>query len=144
MRRRAFALGFISLPLAAFAQRGGRVRRIGALINLRSDDPEGHIRLQAFRAAMRDLSWVEGQNYVIDFRWASGDSSQLVQGAEELIASKPDLVLTHTTAAMAAVARRTQSIPVVFLNVSDPISEGYVTSYAKPGGNVTGFTNIEF
>ena len=137
------ALGLLA-PLAAGAQQTGQIRRIGALMGLDESDPQAKARFAAFRTGLRTLGWEEGRNVRIDIRWANtSDAPALQRFAKELVALKPDLILSHNTPTTAALLRNTRTIPIVFAVVSDPVGSGFVASFPRPGGNVTGFTNIE-
>jgi putative tryptophan/tyrosine transport system substrate-binding protein len=146
MRRRDFIKGIVgstaAWPLAAHAQQGERVRRIGMLVGLAEDDPEQIARTAAFRQGLAALGWVEGRNAQIDFRFAPA-STQVQVLARELIALKPDVTVAVGTGMVAAVQRETSTIPIVFVGVSDPIGSGFVASLARPGGNLTGQMSYE-
>ena len=130
-------------PVAARAQQPGGVRRIGVLIAYAEGDPEMKSRLAAFRLALAKRRWSEGGNVYIDYRFAAGNAVQHSALAKELIALQPDVILTHTTAVATAVLRETRAIPIVFVNVSDPIGSGFIASLARPGGSVTGVLHYE-
>jgi len=145
MRRREFlgALGAAAWPLAARAQQGERMRRVGVLTGYAESDPEGQSRVAAFRERLQKLGWAEGRNIRIDARWAiAGDVEATQRYAKELVALQPDLILSHNTPTTAALLQETRTIPIVFATVSDPVGSGFVASFPRPGGNVTGFTNI--
>jgi putative ABC transport system substrate-binding protein len=144
MRRRGFiaGLGAIALPLAARAQPIEGVRRIGLLIPFAEGDAEAQSQVSAFRSALRQLGWTEGRNLRIDYRWAAGDSARIRTLAKELVDSRPDVIFARTTPVTTALARETRTVPIVFAVVSDPVGDGLVASLARPGGNVTGFTNV--
>jgi putative ABC transport system substrate-binding protein len=135
--------GAAAWPLAARAQQPGRVRRIGVLMAI-AENEEGRARIAAFRDALHRLGRVEGRNIQIEIRWAAGDKVKLQDFAKELVSLKPDVVLANTTPAARALQQHTSEIPVVFVFVADPVGDGLVTSLAKPGGNLTGFTSFEF
>ena len=147
MRRR----DFISLiggaatawPLAAGAQQE-RVRRIGVLMNLAEDDPEASARISSFVQRLSQLGWTEGRNLQIDYRWAAGESERYSKYAGDLVALAPDVVLASGNQSVAALRQATRTLPVVFTNVMDPVGSGFVSSLARPGGNVTGFSLAEF
>jgi putative tryptophan/tyrosine transport system substrate-binding protein len=145
MRRREFValLGgtAITWPIAARAQQP-TMPRIGVLLGLPEDDPEAEKWIQALIDGLSQLRWKRGKNLRIDIRWAA-DPARMQQAARELIGLRPDLIQVTTTPATAAALRETQTIPVVFSNVSDPLGSGFVKSFARPGGNATGFVNIE-
>src|SRR5215471_10907247 len=146
-RRRAFITllgGAAAWPLAARAQQGERIRRIGVLEGFAESNREGQERAAAFREGLKQLGWVEGRNIRIDIRWAApGDAELIRRLARELVALEPDLILSSSTPTTAALLNETRTIPVVFANISDPLGSGFVASYPRPGGNVTGFTNME-
>src|SRR5262245_13721828 len=127
-------------PLAARAQQPERVRRIGVLMNLASDDAEGQARLAAFHQALQQLGWSDGRNVRIDYRWAAGDAGRFHTYAEELLALGPDVILASATPSVQALQQATRTVPIVFAIVADPVGAGFVDSLARPGGNVTGFT----
>ena len=146
MRRRDFiaAIGSAAAwPVAAHAQKPERVRRIGVLMNLSAGDPEAQTRIAAFMQGLQELGWAVGRNLRVDYRWG-GDPDRYRIGAEELVALAPDLVLASTTPALAAARLATRTIPIVFVNVVDPVGAGFVESLARPGGNTTGFTLFEY
>jgi putative tryptophan/tyrosine transport system substrate-binding protein len=130
-------------PLEARAQLGERMRRIGALIGGAETDPESRARVAALREGLEQRGWSEGRNLRIDYRWASADSDRIRAFAAELVATAPEAIFAHTTPATTRLLEATRNIPIVFASVSDPIGDGIVASFARPGGNVTGFTNVE-
>ncbi len=131
-------------PLAAGAQQTGQIRRIGVLMGLPESDPRAQARAAAFRNGLQTLGWAEGRNIRIDVRWATtSDAPSMQRFAKELVALQPDLILSHNTPTTAALVQQTRTIPIVFVVVSDPVGSGFVASFPRPGGNVTGFTNIE-
>jgi len=134
----------VSWPLAVRAQQHDEVRRIGVLVNVAADDPEAQTSLTAFKQALQQLGWSEGRNLQIDFRGAAGDPERMQPFAKELVAFKPHVILTRSTPVTAALLKQTRTIPIVFTVVSDPVGEHFVESLARPGGNATGFTNVEF
>jgi putative tryptophan/tyrosine transport system substrate-binding protein len=145
MRRRDLITllgGAAAWPLAARAQ-GEQVKRVGVLSLLAENDPHGKGWDDAFRQRLGDLGWVDGRNIHIDCRWTAGDLDRLRVFAKELVALKPDVLLGVTTPPTAALQRETRDIPIIFTVVSDPIGSGFVASLANPGGNITGFINIE-
>ena len=146
MRRREFMalLGgaAIGWPLAARAQ-GERVRRIGVLMGIAESDPARQSFVAAFTGALRDLGWSNGRNIGIEYRWGAGDAEQIRKFARELVDMRLDLIVAHTTPVVAALKAQTQTIPIVFTQVSDPVGSGFIDGFAKPGGNITGFTNLE-
>jgi putative ABC transport system substrate-binding protein len=147
MKRREFItlLGSAAAawPLAARAQQGDRVRRIGVLSSAGESDPDQQAMVAAFQRALRDLGWIDGRNLRIDRRWAAGHATRFATFAKELIALQPDVLVSYGTPALAAFRKETRSIPIVFVQVSDPIGAGFIANLAHPGGNVTGFTNFE-
>jgi putative ABC transport system substrate-binding protein len=147
MRRRQFIALFggaaAAWPLAARAQQAERIRRIGMVIGSAENDAEGQKRVGAFVQALRKLGWIEGQNLQIDYRW-SPDIARMRANVAELLASAPDVLFAHTTAAVRALRDGTTTIPIVFAIITDPVGSGLITNLAHPGGNVTGFTNFEF
>ena len=147
MRRREFITlvgASVTWPFAARAQQSTGMRRIGVLMNFRSDAPEGQARLAAFMQALQKLGWNEGDNLRTDIRWAGDDVERYRKYSEELVGLKPDVILASASASVAALQRITRSVPIVFANVVDPVGAGYVTSVARPGGNTTGFTAFEY
>jgi putative ABC transport system substrate-binding protein len=130
-------------PLAARAQQPERMRRIGVLMSLAEGDEEGQQWLAIFLRELRDLSWTDGRNANIQYRWAAGNLETARVHAAELIALKPDVVLAQSTTALIALKEQTSTIPLVFVNVTDPVGLGFVASLARPGGNITGFSNYE-
>jgi putative ABC transport system substrate-binding protein len=147
MKRREFItlLGgaAVAWPLATRAQQPDRMRRIGVLMSFAENDPEGKVRATVFERALQELGWTGGRNIRIDYRWAPGDVEQTRAAAAELLRLAPDMILAHATQATAALQRATRTVPVVFVAVSEPVAQGFVQSLAHPGGNITGFTNLE-
>ena len=151
MRRREFmtllggaAAHAVLWPPAARAQQAGEMRRIGALMGYAESDAEAQAWVAAFREGLQKLGWAEGRNIRIDTRWAkAGDAEARQRFAKELVSLQPDLILSNNTPTTAALLQQTRTIPVIFGNVSDPVGSGFVASFPRPGGNVTGFTNIE-
>jgi ABC-type uncharacterized transport system substrate-binding protein len=131
-------------PLAARAQQGERMRRIGVLSNLAEDDPESKVRIAAFLKEMEQLGWNDGRNVKIDYRWAAGSADRYPKYAAELIALAPEVILAMTTPAVMAVRAIRPTVAIVFVNVIDPVGSGLVSSLARPGGNATGFTVFEY
>ena len=147
MKRREFIMllgGAAAWPLAARAQQGERVRRIGVLMNLAANDPEALRRMTAFVQGLQQRGWTEGGNVRIDIRWAAGSTDRFRTYAAELVALKPDVVLAASGATMPSLLQATRTIPIVFVQVPDPVGAGFVESLARPGGNATGFTNFEY
>jgi len=147
MRRREFLgalVGAVAIPLVAQAQQSKPLRRIGVLIGYAESNVEGQANVAAFREGLQKLGWTEPGNIRIDIRWATpDDAAARHQFAKELVALQPELILSNNTPTTAALLQQTRSIPIIFGNVSDPIGSGFVASFARPGRNVTGFTNLE-
>ncbi len=151
MKRREFitslgglaALSVVS-PHNALAQTGERVRRVGVLMGLSADDPESQARLAAFSQGLAHAGWTIGQNVRLEYRWGGGNAETMRRHATELAELAPDAILAHSSAAVAPLMRVTRTIPIVFTLVADPVGAGFVESLARPGGNITGFTNFEF
>jgi putative tryptophan/tyrosine transport system substrate-binding protein len=129
-------------PLAARAQ-SDRVRRIGVLMAYAESDPEGQAWVAAFREGLQKLGWTENTNVRIDYRWATAEVAQIRQQAKELVAQQPELILSSGSPTTLALVQQTRTLPIVFANLVDPIGQGFVASMSKPGGNVTGFANLE-
>jgi putative tryptophan/tyrosine transport system substrate-binding protein len=148
MRRRDFIKAMASTatvwPLVGRAQERERRRRIGVLMNLAADDQEGQARLTAFVQALSDLGWQNANNVQIDTCWGAGDTARFHQCATELVALAPDIILAASASTMDPLLNQTRGIPIVFAQVPDPVGSGYVKSLARPGGNVTGFTQFDF
>lgn len=142
MRRREFITLFsgvaVSWPLAAHAQQGERIRRIGVLMAPSATDPEGQKQATALRRGLEELGWLSGRNIEIEFRWHGGDVEKARALAKELLDLHPDLLVAAGTPSLAAVQRATRTIPIVFVGVADPVAQGFVQSLARPGGNTTG------
>ena len=148
MRRREFItlLGNAAAawPLALRAQQSEPMRRVGVLMGFAESDREEQAFVAAFREELQKLGWAEGRNIRIDTRWATAvDAEARQRFAKELVALQPDLILSRNTPTTAALMQQTRTIPIIFVNVSDPVGSGLVASFPQPGGNVTGFTNIE-
>jgi putative tryptophan/tyrosine transport system substrate-binding protein len=152
MRRREFlsALGGAAAapampwPFAARAQQTERIRRIGALMYLAAENPDSPPRVAAFARGLQELGWIEGRNIRIDYRWGGGDLDRVRRYSAELVALTPDVILVSSGSALAALQNATRTVPIVFVNVSDPVGAGYVVSLARPGANTTGFTLFEY
>ena len=132
----------VAWPLAARAQQPDRVRRVGVLMGI-ADDPEGQARVMVFKQALHALGWIEGRNIQFIYRWSAGDVVHARQFANELLDLRSDVILANTTPIAIAVRDTTRTTPTVFVQVSDPVTAGVVQSLARPGGNLTGFTNFE-
>ncbi len=131
-------------PLAALAQQPDHMRRIGVLMAHAESDPEFQAYVTAFREGLQKLGWTEGRNIQLDFRWGALDDAELrKRSANELIALKPDLIVTQNTPPTATMLQQTRTIPVVFVVIADPVGSGFVQNLARPGGNATGFTIME-
>jgi putative tryptophan/tyrosine transport system substrate-binding protein len=131
-------------PLAARAQQAERVRRIGVLMTQAEDDPEGQTRLLALAQGLQESGWTIGRNVRIDTRWGQGDAERYRRYAAELVALAPDVILVNGPAALAQLQQATRSVPILFVNVVDPVGAGFVASVARPGGNATGFMLSEY
>ena len=135
----------VLLPITARAQQDDRIKRIGVLLGATTEhDPESEARVAAFRVGLEQLGWFEGRNVRIDYRFAGGDADRIRSYVAELVKSAPDLIVANSSPIIAELKRATGTIPIVFAIVNDPVSQGFVTSLAHPGGNITGFTLIEF
>jgi putative ABC transport system substrate-binding protein len=146
MKRREFITllgGAVAWPLAARAQQR-EIRRIGVLMGLASDDPEGQARLAAFAQGLQQSGWTVGQNVRVDYRWSGGNADNIRKYAAELVALAPDVILAHSSQAIAPLLQATRTVPIVFTAVSDPVGAGYIDSLARPGGNATGFLLWEY
>ena len=148
MRRRDFIalLGGTAAtwPLAARAQNSDRMRRIGALLNGAGDDPFYQARIDTFTQGLQQLGWIEGRNLHTDIRWVPANAGLFRRYAEDLIALAPDLVLAHSSPAVAALQQETRTVPIVFIGVVDPVGAGFVSNLARPGGNTTGFSALDY
>jgi ABC-type uncharacterized transport system substrate-binding protein len=139
----AAATGCAVRPQTAGARQAA-TKRIGVLMGIAENDPEGRSRVDAFKQGLKELGWIEGRNIHIDLRFAAGDPEQTRAHAAELAAQAPDAILANTTPVVAALQRATRTIPIVFVQVVDPLGRGFVASLARPGANITGFLNFEF
>jgi ABC-type uncharacterized transport system substrate-binding protein len=148
MRRRNFIAllgGAAAWPLAARAQQSAeRMRRIGVLMSLAPDDPESPVRIAALLLGLQQLGWTDGRNVRIDYRWGAGDAERIRKSVAELVALAPDVILAHGTSLVGPLQQATRTVPIVFVNVADPVGAGLVDSLARPGGNATGFTSFEY
>jgi len=129
-------------PLGARAQ-PDRMRRIGVLMGF-ADDAEGQARVKGLQQGLQELGWIEGRNVRIDYRWTDGDATRVRTYVAELVKLSPDVIVAHTPPVIAAVRQASSSIPIVFAAVIDPVAHGFIDNLARPGGNLTGTTNIEF
>jgi putative ABC transport system substrate-binding protein len=146
MKRREFITllsGAAAWPLTARAQQSGRMRRVGVLMNVVENDPGGVAEMADLRQGLAELGWVADRNINIEFRWPGGDLERAQALAKELVDLKPEVLLARSTPTTAALKRESDSIPIVFVNVTEPVEQGFVQSLAQPGGNITGFTNFE-
>ena len=138
LRRREFIAGFggavASWPLAARAQQGDRVRRIGVLMPLDENDPEGKRRYSAFTQALAGLGWTDGRNLRMDLRWGGDETNRIRALAQALVGLQPDIIVTYGTTATVALQRETRMIPIVFAGVGDPVASGIVARFNQPGG----------
>jgi ABC-type uncharacterized transport system substrate-binding protein len=130
-------------PLAARAQQGERMRRVGVLMNTAADDPIGQTRIAAFLQGLQQLGWSVGRNVQIDTRWAAGDADRIRRYAAELAALAPDVIVATGSATVGPLQRVTRSVPIVFVTTVDPVGGGFVESLARPGTNATGFTAFD-
>ena len=130
-------------PIAARAQQSARIPRIGLLMGYAESDPTAQPFVAAFVQGLQQLGWTDGRNIRIVYRWAVADVNQIQKFAKELVEIQPDVILANSTPVTAALHQKTGSIPIVFATVSDPVGAGFVTSLAQPGGNITGYNNIE-
>jgi putative tryptophan/tyrosine transport system substrate-binding protein len=136
--------GAAAWPLAARAQQAERMRHIGFLTTLSDTDPEVKGWLTAFQAEMQKLGWTLGRNFSMEYRWPGSNEQRLRSSAAELVKISPDLIFVASTPALAALHRESQSLPIVFVQVSDPVKLGFVGSLTRPGGNITGFSTFEY
>jgi putative ABC transport system substrate-binding protein len=147
MKRREFItlLGGVAAawPLAARAQQGGRVRRVGVFMSTAEDDTESKARVAAFLQGLQELGWTDGRNMRIDVRWPAGDAERIRRYATEFVALAPDVILA-TGATVGPLLQATRDVPIVFTIISDPVGAGFVDSLARPGGNATGFITFEY
>jgi ABC-type uncharacterized transport system substrate-binding protein len=148
MRRREFIALFgvaaLARPRAARAQQADRVRRVGVLMSRAAGDPEEQARFAGFLQGLQKLGWTDGRNVRIDYRWAAADADRSRTYAAELVALAPDVILASGSASVAGLLQTTRTVPIVFVNVIDPVGAGYVARLARPGGNATGFTAFEY
>ena len=147
MRRREFikviAGSAVAWPFATRAQQSERMRRVGVLLGIVESDPETNARLKAFRLGMRDLGWIEGRNIQIEYRFAGSDPKAIDKHVTELVGLAPDVIVANTVPAMAALKPATSTIPIVFVVVSNPVGQGFISNLTHPGGNITGFSFLE-
>ena len=146
MKRRAFiaaAASAAAWPSWVSAQASGQVRRVGVLMEGTDREPVAHENLATFVAAFRSLGWTEGKNLRLDIRWAGKDGANFDGAAAELLALGPDVLVAATSPAVAALRKRTKTVPVVFVVVTDPVGQGFVSNLSRPQGNITGFSNYD-
>ena len=147
MRRREFiglVGGVAAIPIVARAQQGEQVRRIGVLMSVAADDPEGKARFAAFQLGLQQLGWIDGRNVRIETRWSGGKADDARRYAAELVALAPDVILATGSLSVGPLLQATRAVPIVFAYVPDPVGAGFVDSLARPGGNATGFTPFEY
>jgi putative ABC transport system substrate-binding protein len=139
----ALCAGTLAWPAVTRAQQSARARRIGMLMMYAEGDARGQAFAAAFRGGLEKLRWAEGDNVRLEYRWAGSDAPAIEQSAKELVATEPELILSTSAPTTAALLKLTRSIPIIFGNLADPVGSGFVESLSKPGGNVTGFINVE-
>jgi len=147
MKRREFIKllgGAAAWPLAARAQQSEPMRRVGVLMNLTADDDDASPRVTALAQGLQQLGWTAGRNVRIDYRWGAVDADRSRRYATELLALAPDVILASSSPAVAALQQATPTVPIVFVNIIDPVGAGFVDSLAQPGGNATGFISYEY
>src|SRR5664279_3662472 len=148
MQRRDFITllgGAVALwPFSARAQQTKRMQRVGVLLNFAADDPEAQAQNLAFLQALEQLGWTDGRNVRIETRWTAGDAGRTRKYAAELVELEPDVVLAEGTTVLGSLLEATRRVPIVFLQVTDPVGGGFVASMARPDGNATGFTQFEY
>jgi putative ABC transport system substrate-binding protein len=135
--------GAAAWPVAAWAQTN-QIKRIGVLMSLAADDPESLVRVTAFAQGLQELGWSVGRNVQLDYRWGAGDADRIRKYAAELVALTPDIIFASGGSTMGLLLQVNRTVPIVFVQVSDPVGGGFVTSLARPGGNATGFTTFEY
>jgi ABC-type uncharacterized transport system substrate-binding protein len=146
LKRRDFIMllgGAAAWPRTLIAQGNDRARRIGVLMELAASDPQARSNVAAFQQGLYKLGWSQGGNLGIDYRWAPDDAVLVWKFAKELVELRPDAIVAHSSPVVATLLGQTRDIPIVFVSISDPIGEGFVASFARPGSNVTGFTNFD-
>jgi putative ABC transport system substrate-binding protein len=147
MNRRALVTligGAIVWPLAARGQQQERMRRIGVLMSVAENDPEAQRYVKAFLQGLQQLGWAHGRNLQIEYRWGEANQDRIRTYAAELLGLKSEVILAQTALVAAPLQRETRTVPIVFMQIVDPVESGFVTSLARPGGNLTGFTTFEF
>src|SRR5262249_55549027 len=133
----------VAWPLAARAQQAGRIRRIGLVIQVAASDPAGQARGAAFREGLQRLGWRIGDNLRIDYRWGTSNDERARAAAAELLEMAPDVIFANSSVALRAAQQATRTVPIVFTTVIEPVTQGFVSSLAHPGGNITGFSYLE-
>jgi putative ABC transport system substrate-binding protein len=128
----------------ALGQQADRIKRVGVLMGLSDDDPGAQAPVTALRQALDELGWIEGRNIRFDIRWSGGEMGRLRALAAELVERVPDIIVSHSVPVTATLRQATQSIPIVFVAASDPVAQGFVSSMAHPGGNITGFSYLDY
>jgi putative ABC transport system substrate-binding protein len=147
VKRREFITlvgGAAAWPVMAQGQQADRVRRVGVLMTLAADDPESQRRLTVFAQHLQQIGWTDGRNVRIEYRWSAGAPDRMRRNIEELIALAPDVIVATAITSVEPLLQATRTVPVVFVLVPDPVGAGFVDSLARPGGNVTGFTQFEY
>jgi putative ABC transport system substrate-binding protein len=148
MRRREFITLIgglaVALPLAARAQRSSVMRRMGVLTALAESDPEAQLRMAALRQGLQSFGWMEGSNIHIDYRWPGGSAERMRTSAADIVGMSPEVIFAGNSTAAFALKQLTSSLPIVFVQVPDPIADGFVASLGRPGGNMTGFATHEY
>jgi len=147
MNRRKFIVGAVGLvlPPRALAQQSDRLRRIAVFIGAtKENDPEAVARITALREGLEALGWTEGRNLQIEYRFGGGDTARIQSFAAELVNSAPDVIVANSSPVVAALKEATRTIPIIFAVVNDPVAQGFIPNLAQPGGNITGFTLIDF
>jgi putative ABC transport system substrate-binding protein len=147
MKRRDFVsyalIGGVGTLSSLKAVAGDQMRRVGVLMSIAEGDPEGSARVQAFEEALQSLNWTAGRNFALHYYWAAGDADLMRSYAGKLVAMNPDVILANSPQVTAAILSATRTIPIIFVQVADPIGSGFVASLAKPGGNLTGFASFQ-
>ena len=148
MRRRDFIKVIVgsaaALPVTTRAQQPERMWRVGVLMSLAADDKEGQARLAAFLQRLQELGWIDGRNVRVDTRWAAGDSDRARKYTAELVALTPDVILASGGSVVGPLLQATRTVPIVFTQTPDPVGAGFVENLARPGGNATGFSNVDY
>src|SRR5260370_2071367 len=147
MRRRKFITligGAAAWPLAAHAQQGDRVRRVGVLMAVAESDVDVRAGVAIFQQSLQELGWSDGRNIRIDYRWGDADADRIQALAKELVGLQPDVLVAHSTPSAKSLLQATRSTPIVFLTVTDPLGQVLVASLSRPGANITGFSVFEF